>query len=136
MTKQRMRRGESPPAPDAVVLRGGGLDRDVLIADAETNFAVYGFYGLSVWVAADAADAAGEDALLASKLLKSRIVRRFVVSDLLARNLDLWDTGQSPHYDLVYQRGADVNALVDAVLATHSTTLINPHHDPDGGADR
>ena len=80
MTKQRMRRGEPAPSPDAVVLRGGGLDRDVLIADAETNFAVYGFYGLSVWVPADTA---GEDALLATKLLKSRLVRRFLVADLL-----------------------------------------------------
>jgi hypothetical protein len=31
---------------------------------------------------------------------------------------------------------ADVDALVDAVNATPATTLINPHHDPDGGADR
>jgi hypothetical protein len=128
-----MRRGEPPPAPDAGVLRGGALDRDVLRADAETNFAVYGFYGLSVWVPDDAA---GEDALLASKLLKSRIVRRFVVASLLARGLELWDTGQSPHYDLVYLLAADVDALVDAVIATPCTTLINPHHDPDGGADR
>ena len=133
MIKQRMRRGDPPPAPDAVVLRGGMLDHDVLVADAETNFAVYGFYGLSVWVPADAA---GEDTLFATKLLKSRLVRRFVVADLIDRGLELWDTGQSPHYDLVYLRGANVDALVDAVIATHSTTLINPHHDPDGGADR
>lgn len=133
MTKQRMRRGEPPPASDAVVLRGGGLDRDTLRADAETNFAVYGFYGLSVWVPADAV---GEDTLLVTKLLKSRIVRRFLVADLLARGLEVWDTGQSPHYDLVYVRDADVDALVDAVIATPATTLINQHHDPDGGADR
>jgi hypothetical protein len=44
--------------------------------------------------------------------------------------------GQSPHYDLLYVRDADVDALVDAVIATPATTLINPHHDPDGGADR
>lgn len=133
MTKQRMRRGEPSPAPDAVVLRGGALDRDVLRADAETNYAVYGFYGLSVWAPADAA---GEDVLLATKLLKSRIVRRFLVADLIAGGLELWDTGQSPHYDLVYLRDGGVDDLVAAVIATHSTTLINPHHDPDGGADR
>lgn len=133
MTKQRMRRGEPPPAPDAVVLRGGALDRDVLRADAETNFAVYGFHGLSVWVPTDAA---GEDRLLATKLLKSRLVHRFVVADLLARGLEIWDTGQSPHYDLVYLRDGDGDDLVAAVIATHSTALINPHHDPDGGADR
>lgn len=132
MTKQRMRRGEPPPAPDAAVLRGGDLDREQLRADAETNFAVYGFYGLSVWVPSDPA---GEDRLLATKLLKSRIVRRFRASDLVAGGLDLWDTGQSPHYDLVYLQGADADALVDAVIATQSTTVINPYHDPDGGAD-
>jgi len=132
MTKQGMRRGEPAPGPDAVVLRGGGIERDVLIADAETNFAVYGFYGLSVWVPADAD---GEATLLATKLLKSRIVRRFLVADLLARGLEMWDTGQSPHYDLVYVRDGDVETLVVAVIATHNTTLINPHHDPDGGAD-
>lgn len=133
MTKQRMRRGESPPAPDAVVLRGGSLDRDALRADAATNFAVYGFYGLSVWVPNDDHT---ESIVLATKLLKSRIVRRFTVADLLAGGLELWDTGQSPHYDLVYARNVDVDALVDAVIATAATTLINPHHDPDGGSDR
>lgn len=133
MTKQRMRRGEPPPALNAVVLRGGDLNREQLRADAETNFAVYGFYGLSVWVPDDDHT---ESAVLATKLLKSRVVRRFVVADLLARGLELWDTGQSPHYDLVYVRDADVDALVDAVIATPATTLINVHHDPDGGADR
>jgi hypothetical protein len=87
---------------------------------------------LSVWVPANAG---GEDALLATKLLKSRLVRRFLVAALLARDLELWDTGQSPHYDLMYVRDGDVEALVDAVIATHNTTLLNPHHDPDGGAD-
>jgi hypothetical protein len=52
------------------------------------------------------------------------------------RGLELWDKGQSPHYDLVYLRGADADGLLDAVVATHSTALINPHYDPDGGADR
>ncbi|MGI8760457.1 MAG: hypothetical protein ACR2LF_03985 [Jatrophihabitantaceae bacterium] len=69
-----------PPPRDAAVLRGGGLDRNTLRADAPTHFAVYGFYGLSVWVPDNNH---GEDTLLATTL-----------------------------------RGVDVDALVDAVVAT------------------
>jgi hypothetical protein len=133
MTKQRMRRGGGAPASDAVVLRGGSLDPQILREDAGTNFAVYGFYGLSVWLPDERHP---EDALLATKLLKSRVVRRFTAGDLTARDLELWDTGQSPHYDVVYIRAASPDDLVEAVVAAPCTTVINPSYDPDGGPDR
>lgn len=118
--------------PDAVVLGSGSLDREALREDAATNFAVYGFHGLSVWIQPYPES---EDALLATKLLKSRVVRRFAATDLAARDLELWDTGQSPHYDVVSLRGADLGALVNAVIATPYTTVINPQFDPDAGTD-
>ena len=133
MTKRRMRRGESPPDPGAVVLRGDVLDAQTLREDATTNFELYGFYGISVWVPTQERTT---DALLATKLLKSQVVLRFTARDLTTQHLELWDTGQSPHYDVVYVRSDDLDALVNALLAAPNTIMINPHYDPDGGSDR
>jgi hypothetical protein len=133
MTKQRMRRGEKTPHPDAEVLRGGALDPQKLRQDATTNFELYGFYGISVWVPTQERTA---DVLLATKLLKSQVVLRFTARELIAQHLELWDTGQSPHYDVVYVRADDPEPLINAVLTTPNTIMINPHYDPDGGPDR
>ena len=94
---------------------------------------MYGFYGLSVWIANDHDH---EQALLATKLLKSRVVKRFDVAALIAHDLELWDTGQPPHYDVVYAAGTSLDRLIQTIIAAPHTTLINPHHDPDGGPDR
>jgi len=128
-----MRRGENTPDPDAGVLCGDVLDAQTLRQDATTNFELFGFYGISVWVPTQDRTA---DVLLATKLLKSQVVLRFTARDLTAQHLELWDTGQSPHYDVVYVRADDPDALVNALLAAPNTIMINPHYDPDGGPDR
>lgn len=84
MVKQRMRRGEQPRDPAAIVLRGDGLDEEYLNRDAEANFAIYGFYGLSVWVPGANVS---EDDILAGKLVKAQTVVRFVAGDLYTRDL-------------------------------------------------
>ena len=128
-----MRRGDDPPRSNAVVLRGDVLDATTLRRDAVTNFEMYGFYGVSVWLASEERP---EGVLLATKLLKSRVVLRFTVGDLRAAHLELWDTGQSPHYDVVYVVADGLDSLVEALLATPNMTLVNPHYDPDGGSER
>lgn len=81
MTRQRMRRGETPREPEALVLRTGELDDDTLRRDAGKNFEIYGFYGLSVW--ALGGDVA-VDGLLAGKLKAAEEVIQFVAGDLYA----------------------------------------------------
>lgn len=64
------------------------------------------------------------------------VVLRFTAGDLRAAHLELWDTGQPPHYDVVYVVADGLDSLVEALMATPNMTLINPHYDPDGGSER
>lgn len=115
------------------MLRGDDLDVELLAADAARNFELYGFYGLSVWVPGDGVTV---DAVLATKLVKSRLAVRFRAGDLYDLGLALWDTGQFPHYDGVYLAGDTLEGLVSAFVAAPRTVTINDHYDPDGGPDR
>ena len=47
--RQRRRRGEGVPPDAAVIVRANRLDPDELRIDAQRNFDVYGFYGISVF---------------------------------------------------------------------------------------
>jgi hypothetical protein len=50
--------------------------------------------------------------------------------------MDLWDTGQYPHYDGVYLAGNTLDGLVGAMLSAPHTVLASPYFDPDGGPER
>jgi hypothetical protein len=125
-----MRRGEPPRDAVSVVLRTGDLDVDTLARDAEANFDIYGFYGLSVWVTGPDITLAD---LLAGKLKGAIEVAQFRAGDLYARSLHLWDTGQYPHYDVVHDDGATLDALVSAMRLAPFTAVTNPYYEPDGG---
>jgi hypothetical protein len=118
---------------DATVLRGDLLDARDLRKDGLANYGLYGFYGVSVWVPSEEKP---EDDVLATKLRRSRFVIRFSAGDLYAQRLELWATGQSPHYDVVYIQAASPDSLVEAFMAAPYVTMINPHYDPEGGPDR
>jgi hypothetical protein len=126
-----MRRGEPPPPDASVVLRTGDLDTAILVADASGNFDVYGFYGLSVWVPNETFTLPD---LLAGKLKGASEVIQFRAGDLYAHDLHLWDTGQAPHYDVVYQDGATVDGLVAGIQSLPYTVIVNPYYEMmDGG---
>jgi len=129
MVKTRLRRDEPPPRGTASVLRGllgAGLGAVDLRAAAMTNHELYGFFGVSVWVADADHSVQG---LEQSKLVKFDRYAEFTVSDLLDRGLQLWATGQQPHYDVVHSGADDVEALVDALLASSYRIQVNPHVD-------
>ena len=50
--------------------------------------------------------------------------------------LELWDTGQAPHYDVVYVGADNPDTLVEALMSVSAESMINPYYDPDGGFDR
>ena len=86
------------------------------------NHELYGFYGISVWLA----DLALPRELLEStKLVKFERYAEFTVADLAGCELQLWATGQRPHYDVVYE-GNDLDSLV-ARLATAPHRIVDNH---------
>ena len=95
-----------------MLIRGDLLDPGVLAESARRNFEVYGFYGISVF--AETAEARWTD-LAASRFAKVEWLVLFMAGDLVESGLELWDTGQAPHFDAVYER---LPELVARMLGT------------------
>ena len=125
MVRTRALRDEPLPGPAELVFRGilgdTGLEPADLRQAAELNYELYGFYGISVWVA----DLAFPRALLEStKLVKFERYAEFTVADLAGCGLELWATGQRPHYDVVYE-GNDLESLVARLAAAQHRIVDN-----------
>lgn len=125
--KRRTRRGEPPPPDAALVVRGDLLDPDALRSDAVDNFEIYGYWGISVF-----AEVGGRDLnwIAAHKLGRADWLVVFRTGDVLEAGLDLWDTGQSPHYDVVH---GDVDELVRRLVSCPHRIILNPSRPPGGG---
>lgn len=126
MAKQRRRRGEPPLLAATVVIRGDLLDPDVLAESAQRNFDVYGFYGISVF--AETSEVPWAD-LAAARFSAVPWLVLFIAGDLQAAGLELWDTGQAPHYDVVHR---ELGELVARMLGTAHRMVPNPHYRPGG----
>ena len=129
MVKKRALRDEPLPGPTELVFRGilgdTGLDPADLREAAVLNHELYGFYGVSVWVA----DLAFPRELLeCTKLVKFERYAEFTVAGLAGRGLQLWATGQRPNYDVVYE-GNDLESLVARLAAAPYLIVDNPSVD-------
>lgn len=89
-----------------MIVRGDLLDPEALLDDATDNFEVYGYWGISVFAEVGGFDV---DQIATAKLSRARWLVLFRAGDVLGAGLELWDTGQSPHYDVVHD---DVEVLV------------------------
>jgi hypothetical protein len=124
--KHRARRGEPLPEGGILVVRGDLLDPDELESDARDNFDVYGFYGISVYAEVGGVDV---DWIAGHKLRRAEWLVLFEVRHVLGAGLDLWDTGLSPHYDVVH---ADLGELVTRLVGCQHRLLRNSHYQEGG----
>ncbi len=118
--KQRARRGEPSPDEATLVVRGDLLDPGALREDAIDNFDVYGYWAISVFAEEGDFDV---EWIAATKLQQARWLVLFRAGDVRMSGLELWDTGQSPHYDVVHE---DVEELVDRLVACPHRIIRNP----------
>jgi len=118
--KQQQRRGELLPDAAAFVVRGDLLVPSALAASARENQVIYGFYGVSVF--AEVGGLTWED-IAATKLRRATWVVLFTARALQANGLELWDTGQAPHYDIVH---GDLDELVGRILGCEHRVVENP----------
>lgn len=130
MPRTRAKRDEPPPRDEAAVVRGllhaAGLGDGELRDNAALNHDLYGFYGISVWLADGPRDV---ESLERTKLRKFDRYAVFTAADLRERDLRLWPTGQAPHYDVVYGDGGEVAALVERLLGAPYVVRVNRHVD-------
>lgn len=124
MKHRFIRVGDELTDDNAVVVRGGDLDAEILRDDALRNHEIYGTYGISVLAARD---------LTLDELAQQAPLVRFerlaivTVGALLARGLRLEPTGRNPrHYDVSFD---DLDEGVAKLSRCEHYVMVNPYHE-------
>lgn len=136
MVKQRLIRDDLPLDGDVEILRAHLLDDDLLRRNAELNFELYAFYGVSVF---HPTGVWTKDRILAEKLNNAAQLTVFTVAALAASGLEVLATGAEPHGDIVIlgttgrngEDPGDLDSLVSNVQSTEHRVEDNPHHRPE-----
>lgn len=124
MKQRYLRLGDDLGDDEAVVVRGGELDPEVLRTDALRNHAVYGCYGISVFAARD---------LTLDELAQHPPLVRFdrltivTAGVLRAAGLRLEPTGRNTrHFDITFE---DLDEGVERLCRCEHRVMVNPYHD-------
>ena len=124
MKQRYLRPGDELRDEDAVVVRGGELDREILRVDARRNHAIYGSYGISVFAVRD---------ITLDELAQQRPLVRFerlaivTVGVLRAAGLRLDPTGRNPrHFDVTFD---DLDVGVESLCNCEYRVVVNPYYE-------
>lgn len=123
--KQRYVRPDDDLADDTViVVRGGSLDRELLIADAERMRGVYGIWGISVFAVRTSPL---DELAQRTPLVRFPQLTLVTVGALRAAGLGLEPTGRSAeHFTIVFR---DLESGVASLIACEHRTIDNPYHE-------
>lgn len=117
---------------------GRVFDRDILATDADYNFELFGYYGLSLWLVSESWPL---DRVLSEKCRRSRRIVMFEAGALQGSGLGLVPSGRQPHYDAsvgsvdgqlftsVRVTAPTAEELVDRFLSAAYTLRDNEFHD-------
>ncbi len=123
--KQRLVRIGDVLDDDAVVVRGGDLDGDVLRADALRNHQIYGTYGISVFAARGITV---DELAQQPPLVRFGLLTIITAGVLRAAGLRLEATGRNPrHFDVSFD---ELDDGVARLLACEHREMVNPYHVP------
>lgn len=107
-----------------VAVRGGELDPDLLRADAERYFVVYGTYGISVFAARGITV---DELAQQPPLVRFAILTLVRVGVLRAAGFTLEATGRNPqHFTVVFD---DLVAGVERFHGCEHQRWVNPYHE-------
>ena len=95
MKLRRLRDGDVLEDDDAVLVRGGDLDPDILRADAKRYHSIYGVYGISVFAVRDVTV---DELAQQAPLVRFDRLSLLRVGDILAARMKLEPTGRNPHH--------------------------------------
>lgn len=132
VSRVRVLREEPLLAGDEEVIRGGPLSSDVLRTNAEANFRLFGFYGLSVFCASGIWS---RDRILGEHLRRFSVASIPRVDDLRELGLKVLLTGREPHGDIVGllttgipgESPGERESLVAAVASARHHVVSNPY---------
>lgn len=124
MKQRYVRSGDRLDDREEVVVRGGHLDPDVVRADAQRMFDIYGSYGISVFALRGATlDELAQEA----PLVRFGQLTLVTVGAIRASGLDLEPTGRNPrHYTVVLP---DLDQGVKRLCACERRLWDNPYHE-------
>jgi hypothetical protein len=109
---------------DEVLIRGGLFDPEILRADAQRMFDVYGTYGISVFALRGTSV---DESAQQPPLVRFAHLTLVTLGDLRHVGMALEPTGRNPrHYTIVL---GDLDVGIAALLRSRRQALTNPYHE-------
>lgn len=124
MKQRYLREGDELGDAEAVVVRGGDLDREILRADALRNQAIYGSFGISVFAVRDLSL---DELAQMPPLVRFERLTIMTAGVLRAAGLRLEPTGRNPrHFDVSFD---DLDDGADRLCNCEHRVMVNPYHE-------
>ena len=124
MKRRYIRPNEELTDDTVVVIRGGELDRDLLVRDAQRAHVVYGTYAISVFAAVGVTV---DELAQQPPLVRFESLTLMAVGAIKAAGLVIRPTGRNRlHYSVEFH---DLEDGVARLLRCEHRAIVNPYHE-------